>query len=234
MSLKAVLFDLDDTLYDNYHSSHSALAVLHDQFACLRQTSLDELERQYGDLLEHYHSKVLSGEMALDEARRARFADLLRRYDASASLDLIDEVGARYRQAYYESASVVAGAVALLEQLRADGLKIGLVTNHMVDEQMGKLRRCGLDHLVDVLIISEAVGVAKPHPHIFAAALEQLGCTADEVVMVGDSWSADIVGAHAAGIRAIWLNRFGQVCPDRALAVEIHSLDALTQHLPLS
>jgi FMN phosphatase YigB (HAD superfamily) len=45
--------------------------------------------------------------------------------------------------------------------------------------------------------------------------------------MVGDSWSADVQGAHAAGIRAIWLNRNGRACPDAALAQEIATLDAL-------
>ncbi len=233
MPLKAVLFDLDDTLFDNLHSSRCALAALQDDFACLREITLDALERQYSGLLDGYHDRVLRGELTLDQARLARFTDLLRRFDGGISPAQVERVGARYRQAYYASSRTVDGAVALLERLRAGGLRIALVTNHTVDEQMGKLRRCGLTDLIDVLAISEAVGAAKPDPRIFAFTLEQLGCAADEVVMIGDSWSADIVGARAVGIRALWLNRRDEVCPDPALAVEIRTLDAVMPHLPL-
>ena len=52
--------------------------------------------------------------------------------------------------------------------------------------------------------------MAKPDPRIFAIALERLGCAAADAVMIGDSWPADIEGARAAGVRAIWFNRSGQ------------------------
>lgn len=232
MSLKAVLFDLDDTLFDNRHSSRCALAALQDHYDCLARVTLDELEHQYSTLLDLYHNKVLSGELTLDEARLARFTDLFQRFEGCDTAHMVEQAGTRYRQAYYATNQAVDGAIALLERLRADGIKIGLVTNHAVDEQVGKLQRCGLTDLIDVLVISEAAGVAKPDPRIFDFVLDQLGCTADEAIMVGDSWSADIVGANAAGIRAIWLNRFGSPCPDRALAAEIQTLDAVIEHLP--
>jgi putative hydrolase of the HAD superfamily len=92
---------------------------------------------------------------------------------------------------------------------------------------MGKLDRLGLTDRFDVLAISEAEGIAKPDPRIFTATLERLGCSADETVMVGDSWSADVEGAHAAGLRAIWLNRYGRTCLNRALAFEIQAFEPL-------
>jgi putative hydrolase of the HAD superfamily len=65
----------------------------------------------------------------------------------------------------------------------------------------------------------------KPDPRIFAIALDQLGCVPDEAMMVGDNWSADIVGAQAAGLRAVWINRYGRTSPDPTLAVEINALE---------
>jgi HAD superfamily hydrolase (TIGR01549 family) len=225
MTLKAVLFDLDDTLYDHQYGSRTALTALYDGYTCFQQTPFAELERQHSDLLEHYHLRVLSGEMTLDQARFARFSDLLACYAGESSL--VDEVWKRYRKTYLASEQLVSGAVALLERLREEGLKIGLVTNNTVAEQTGKLKRLGLESLIDVLVISEAAGFPKPDPRIFALALEQLGCAPDETIMIGDSWSADIAGARAAGIRAIWLNRSGHVCPDATLAAEIHALEPL-------
>lgn len=231
MSLKAVLFDLDDTLYDHQHGSRRALTALYEGYACFQQHPFEALERQHSELLEHYHLGVLRGELTLDQARFARFSDLLARYEAAALP--VENLLVRYRETYLASEQVISGAVALLERLRASGLKTGVVTNNVTVEQLGKLKRLGLEHLFDVVVISESAGFAKPDPRIFALALEQLGCTASEVVMVGDSWSADVQGAHAAGIRAIWLNRSGRACPDLALAQEIQTLDALETVLHL-
>ncbi len=230
MTLKTVLFDLDDTLYDHQHSSRSALAAIRAGAPCLQPFTLLELERQHSALLDVYHARVLSGELSLDVARLARFTDLLARFGMSDPV----EVGATvrlYRETYVRSERLLDGALALLERLRAAGLKIGLVTNNTIAEQMGKLERLGLLPLLDALAISEAVGFAKPDPRIFAAALERLGCAAGEAVMVGDSWSADVLGAQAAGIRAIWLNRYGRECPDAALAREITVLDEVLNWL---
>ena len=73
--------------------------------------------------------------------------------------------------------------------------------------------------------MSEEAGVSKPDPRIFRIALERLGCAAGEAVMVGDSWSADIVGARAAGIRAIWFNPRHGAVPRREAGVS--QLEAL-------
>jgi putative hydrolase of the HAD superfamily len=67
---------------------------------------------------------------------------------------------------------------------------------------------------VDVLIASEEAGVSKPDPRIFEIALERLEATADRAVMVGDSWANDILGARAAGIRAVWFNPAGDDAPE--------------------
>ena len=227
MSLKTVLFDLDDTLYDHQYGSRAALEAIYACYPWFQTIALDELERQHSQLLEHYHAKLLRGEITLDEVRFARFRDLSARYEGSIEPSDVHSLVRLYRETYLRSERLVSGAAALLDRLRTEGLKIGLVTNNTVAEQMGKLERCGLASRFDVLAISEAEGVPKPDPRIFAAALQLLGCASDEAVMVGDSWSADIEGARAAGIRAIWLNRYGRACPDRKLAFEIPALEPL-------
>jgi len=227
MSLKAVLFDLDDTLSDHHYSSHSALAALYQTYACFQRVGLDELEHQHSLLLEHYHHKLLQGEMTLEEVRYARFRDLLMLYDGCAPPATIESVLILYRETYYNSERLIAGALALLERLRTDDIRIAVVTNSTVAEQTGKLQRLGLAPLIDVLVISEAEGVPKPDPRIFRAALDRLGCSAHEAVMIGDSWTADIQGARAVGLRAIWLNRAELPCPDRTMALEIQALEPL-------
>lgn len=74
-------------------------------------------------------------------------------------------------------------------------------------------------------MVSETIGVAKPDPAIFHAALRQLGRAPADAVMLGDSWAADVLGARAAGVRAVWLNRHQRACPDPALARELRALE---------
>ncbi len=117
------------------------------------------------------------------------------------------------------------GAVALLQELRRHGVKIGIVTNNLLEEQKDKLAACGLSGLVDALVTSEEFACTKPDPQIFGIALDLVGCTRAEAVMVGDSWEADIVGARNAGIRAVWFNRFGAAQPPGEPVEEISSLE---------
>jgi putative hydrolase of the HAD superfamily len=230
VTLKAVLFDLDDTLYDHRHSCRCALEAIRESLPALWPVSVGELETGHNALLDKYHAGVLAGSLTLDEARLARFSELLGGYGMIDPVVVASTVRL-YRETYVRSEQLVDGALAALDGLRAAGFRLGLVTNNTVAEQMGKLERLGLLPRFDALAISEAVGVAKPDPRIFAHTLERLGVPAAEAVMVGDSWSADVLGAQAAGIRAVWLNRYGRACPDASLAREIMALDAL---LPLA
>lgn len=114
------------------------------------------------------------------------------------------------------------GAAALLDAARQRA-RIGIVSNNLLDEQQEKLRCCELDQYIDVLVVSEEAGVSKPHPRIFEIALERLDGRPDQAVMVGDSWSADIVGASKAGIRAVWFNRGNGAAPSSPTDIAVIS-----------
>jgi putative hydrolase of the HAD superfamily len=131
-----------------------------------------------------------------------------------------------FREKYQASRQIVPGTIALLEALRPH-VKIGIVTNNILVEQQEKLRYLGLEAHIDALVVSEEVGIVKPEAGIFRVALERLQCSAEETVMIGDAWQNDIIGARAAGIRAIWLNRYGVPCPDPSLASEISAFEPL-------
>jgi HAD superfamily hydrolase (TIGR01549 family) len=122
--------------------------------------------------------------------------------DASADLVALMRAGIRERIAAYE------GVPELLDELRAAGDRVGVVTNGTEAQQRGKLALTGLAGKVDAVVVSDEVGIAKPDPRIFDLALEALGASGaprSEVWMVGDAAHADVVGAQAAGIRTAWL-----------------------------
>jgi HAD superfamily hydrolase (TIGR01509 family) len=98
-----------------------------------------------------------------------------------------------------------ADAVPVLSALRARGVRQVLLSNIGVDIRP-QLARTGLAELLDDVVLSYEVGLVKPDPAIFGQALERLGTTAEQTLMVGDSASAD-VGGTVLGIRTLILPR---------------------------
>src|SRR5712692_10248764 len=94
-----------------------------------------------------------------------------------------------------------------LEELKREGVAIGLVSNtgRTWGRYIRKVQdRFGIGRHFDVRIFSDEVGLRKPLPEIFEAALEGLGLPADRVVHVGDDIEADVIGAKDVGMRAVW------------------------------
>lgn len=230
MPLTTVLFDLDDTLFDHAATARAALQASTSQFTFEPAVTLDELYQRYSEQLEEMHPRVMAGEIAPRTARLLRFRQLLAPYGV-----LPDDAAAAFAEMHYghyrRLRRPIAGAVALLQALKPR-YRIGIVTNNRTEEQVDKLAALGMTPLIDALITSEDVGVTKPDPRIFRVALARLGARPEEAVLVGDNWTADVLGARAAGIRPVWLNRFGAACPD-ATVTTITGLEPLSEVLRL-
>lgn len=210
--IRAVLFDLDDTLFDHAHCARAALEGVRSAHPVLGLVPPEALERAHAQILEVLHAEVMLGRLELDAARIERFRRLFASAGVDADRDAAAAAAATYRRHYLESRREVEGAAALLAAARGRA-QVGIVSNNLRNEQQDKLRCCGLDRYVDALVVSEEAGVSKPDPRIFEIALQRLGCRPEEAVMLGDSWAADIVGAAAAGIRPVWFNRGGGMPP---------------------
>lgn len=204
--IRAVLFDLDDTLFDHRRSARAALCAVHASFASA--VAFADFERHHAHYLEEMHLEVLAGRATLDDARRERF----RRVFAALGVRLdpagVHRAAAAYRDGYAGTRRAMDGAIDLLKAVKPRAA-ISVVTNNLLDEQRDKLNVCGLSRYVDDLVASEDVGVSKPEAEIFRIALDRLRVAAHEAVMVGDSWRNDVAGAASAGIHAVWFNRDG-------------------------
>ena len=209
--IKAVLFDLDDTLFDHRGCAREALTAVHGCHDRLRSMPFDALERAHARFLEELHADVMLGRMPLEKARVERFRRLLASLEVPSPEGLAARIATTYRDAYRTERRAVAGASPLLGAVKIHA-RIAIVSNNLLEEQQDKLRTCGLDEFVDALIVSEEAGSSKPDPAIFRLALDRLHALPGDAVMIGDSWAADVVGARAAGIRVVWFN------PGRALA----------------
>lgn len=220
-----LLFDLDDTLFDHQHSDHSGHDAVRNHYPCFSNVPLADFIHSAETIMDSAWVKVMSGAISVHEWRTDSFRQLFACYDGATALDreTCMEAAQLYRQTYKDSRQAMAGAAELLESLRAH-VTIGVVTNHFTPEQVEKLALCKLDHLVDFMVCVDDANAPKPQPHMFELALEKAKAEPPDAVMVGDSWSSDVMGATALGIRAVWINRQGCPCPDPYLAREINAL----------
>jgi HAD superfamily hydrolase (TIGR01549 family) len=124
-----------------------------------------------------------------------------------------------YRTERHRRYRLFADVDSVLTDLRARGCALALVTNGPGDTQRDKLAATGLARRFDALVISGEVGVAKPHPDIFVAAVDRLSARPDTVWHVGDSLTNDVIGARNAKLAAgIWLNRNGASGQDNSVS----------------
>jgi len=89
----------------------------------------------------------------------------------------------------------------------SENYKIGIVTNGVADLQKEKLQGCGLMHWVQASVISGEFGKGKPNPAIFDHICQKLKVKPEECVMAGDNPERDIAGAIGAGMRSVWVER---------------------------
>ena len=107
------------------------------------------------------------------------------------------------------------GAVSLLKALSRK-VKLGIITNGFTELQQVRLEKTGLKHHFEFIVISEEMGIAKPHSGIFDHALSIMGNPErNRVLMVGDNPDSDILGGINAGLHTCWLNRNNRETPEQ-------------------
>jgi len=190
--IRAVLFDLDGTLYDR---DAVVTAVTHEQ--------VDTFGGRFGEV---DRQTLIDRMLALDDHGYARRADVYRTLLAGLEVDpdLASDLEAHFWDCYCRHCTFPHDAADTLAELRASGRKLALVTNGPVAWQSRKLHTLGLGHYFDEVLISEAEGIAKPDSRIFARAVERLGVAPADAMFVGDHPDIDVAGAQDAGLVAVW------------------------------
>jgi HAD superfamily hydrolase (TIGR01549 family) len=217
---RVLLVDLDDTIVDWIGPAREAVISAVATHRAVAGADPETLADRFFEIVEETHALWMSGDLTVDQLRAERIRRLVAE---SGGTDLdpweAEELSSAYREAYLAARRPVAGAPELLAEVRRRGARVVAVTNNLVAEQEDKLRHTGMRHHFDALVISEAAGVSKPDPAIFDHALEAARASADEAIMLGDSWSNDVMGAVASGIAAAWLDRRGTGVPDPSVPV---------------
>ncbi len=208
MRPRAILFDMDDTLLDWFSAVHTGWEVVCAEFAPglgADPVSLREKIEREGALFWRDEAAAAPYRTRPLDSRReiVRLALLAEGLDDAPA----DEIA---RRSFEEMTSRIApfdDSLETLEALRAEGYRLGLVTNGSTEMQREKIERWDLARHFDAIVIEGEFGRGKPDPAVFAHALAGVGAAAEEAWMVGDNLYADIGGARAAGIHSVWIHR---------------------------
>jgi putative hydrolase of the HAD superfamily len=212
--VKAVIFDLDDTLFDH---TTSATRALHTWVPELGGTPSDELVAQWFVIERYNFDEWLAGRTTHLGQRRGRLRDFLPLigHPVPVEDDELDEVFAGFLAAYRSSWAAFPDARPALEVARSNGWRIGVLTNGHGVQQNAKLAAIGLAELVDVVSTSEGLGFSKPAPEAYHLTCEALGVDPADTLMIGDNLELDVVAARSAGLRAEHLDRAAGITLDQ-------------------
>ena len=234
MAIRAVIFDLDDTLIVEEATARSSL-----RSAVGLASGIDPAEgervvlacaRRLWRAGPHHQVCVELG-IASWEGLWASFEgchprlDGLRdwapgyRRDAWAAAlgelgiedaDLGEAMAEAYVSAQRRGHPLMPGADEVVRHL-ATQYRLALLTNGPADIQRLKLEQTGLAECLDAVVVSGEVGVGKPAPEVFSHVASELEVLPAETVMVGDSWERDVIGAQGAGMAAVWVAVVGHL-----------------------
>lgn len=201
-----VLFDLDDTLYDQAVPFARAVRAVAGPVEGATDEDLYAASRAHsGEIFAAYGE----GRDPTDAMYARRMIATLADFDRAISADEALAIQRRYMARDANPIELSAPMRALLNDLAARGVRLGVVTNGNGERQRVKARQLGLSRWMSAgaIVVSEDVGLAKPDPAIFALGARRIGVPAAACAFVGDSIATDVRGAQAAGMTAVWVNR---------------------------
>jgi len=209
---RCFLFDLDRTLWDFETNAHDTVIELLSDFHLINR--IDNVEKFYQRYTTHnlrLWELYEKGELAQEVLRTLRFEITLSDFGI-VDHQLAKSFGAAYLDLLPQKTALMPHAREVLEHFSMKGCPMAIISNGFKQVQYTKLERSGIRHFFQYVIISEEVGVHKPHPEIFRSAVTMLQIDKKECLMVGDDFSKDIEGAQVFGIDQFFYNPLHTPC----------------------
>ena len=206
MRYKAIFIDIDDTLLDYIPCCREA-------FDAAMRNLTPSLEEREGERLFHLFFEI-SGRL-FSEAKHGKYtiAEVMDLYPKEFIAAIgypesaVDPFKHAFRAAWGETHILVPEAKEMLDILRDKGYRLFAASNSFGHLQRRRLERAGILSYFEDTYISMDIGYDKPDIRFFQEALRRCGLQPNEVLMIGDSMTTDILGAQAAGIEALFFDR---------------------------
>ena len=205
--IKAVIFDVDGTLYD-YDTAHAAGYGALEAYAG-RELGMDRetFRGAYKKAMKDVSDSLGMAAAALHD-RFLRF-QIMAENEGFAYAPHVRAMTDAYWDTFMDAMVLRPGIREALRALRTDGRRLGIGTNMMIDHQLRKLERMGLLDMFDFIVSSEETLVEKPEPGFFRRCVEKAKAAPQECLFIGDDPELDYRGAVRAGLKGLWFRSGG-------------------------
>jgi putative hydrolase of the HAD superfamily len=212
MDIRAVVWDVDDTLFDYTTADRAGMAAhLAAEGLLDGHESVERALAHWRAVTDRQWARFAAGEAGFEEQRRDRVRVFLGQELTDAEAEAWF---ARYL-AHYESAWALFPDVLPALDALAAGYRHAVLSNSSLHVQDRKLRMLGVHHRFETILCAAELGVSKPAAGAFLAACEALGLPPRQVAYVGDHPEIDGRGAAEAGLWSVWIDRDGAyTCDD--------------------
>jgi putative hydrolase of the HAD superfamily len=205
MVKKAVLFDLDNTLYD-YEAPHKkALKAVYDILKDEINISFVKFKGLYKISKVEIHRELTGS--ASSHNRVLYFQRLIEKTHNTVDPSMILKLYSAYWDTLLKNMKLGKNVLTTLKELKKRGLKIGIVSDLTTHIQLRKIEKLGITKYIDVLVTSEEAGSEKPHAIMFLLTLNKLDVSPHDVIFVGDNSVNDIEGANAVRIDTVLIKQ---------------------------
>ena len=226
---RALLLDVDDTIVDTRGAMVAAGAHAAAALWPHRPGDHRSMAQRYYDDPERWFPRYAAGEVPFEHMRAGRLEEVATAFGVQVPDDGHHAYEEAYGPAFRAAQRLFPDVPELLSTAERRGLPIALLTNSAHAPTTVKLEALGLVDRFDVVVTTDTLGFGKPDARVYLEACRRVGADPGAVACLGDSLEWDVLGARAAGLRAIWLDRVG-AGTDRAVA-SVRSLDEVTTAL---
>lgn len=206
MTVKALGFDLDDTLYSHFDYYNKIFNTMEQAIV---KTNID-FEKFYSIFQEfsiQEYENYMAGAKTKDEYKIDRVLSTYKYF--GFSIKQADAIIFNSLYLYFQNKiELRKGVSELFELATSQGIKLFILTNGPSDDQRRKLNYLNLDNYIhrENWFISDELGVSKPNREIYEKVQDYISCKGEEIVYIGDSLDNDAIGANEMGWIGIWLN----------------------------
>ena len=201
--IKNIFFDLDHTLWD--FDKNSDLTF----FKILQKNNIkidvNKFLFEYHPINRKYWDMYRENKVSKSDLRFFRLSDTFNKLNYKVDDDIINGLAIDYIEHLSDFNNLIPDTFLVLEELKLK-YNMHIITNGFKEVQRRKLEKSKLIHYFKTVTISEDVGVKKPDKLIFEHAIFSAKAKIENSIMIGDNYHADILGASALGMRAIYFN----------------------------
>ena len=215
--IKLVGFDLDDCLFDSTGLSRKArikgieamieLGLYVDQEKAVE--TIQEIVNEYGSNFSNHYDYFIRRLNHLNYRLKLSYSDRYKYIAAAVKA---------YHQEKVNSIILYDDVEDCLKKLKELSIKTMIVTDGLPIKQYDKILRLGLDKLIDMVIISDEIGIKKPNPDLFEYSLKEAGVNGSEAIYIGDRIDKDIIPAKLNNIHSVYIHRGGKYDTNEEIA----------------